>query len=548
MKKVYLILAAVCAISGAVSCASADKMAQMAEEVTTQCTPSPLVLKGSKVVADLAVTCPKDFFQPSAIAEVTPVIVYQGGEEALNPIMFQGEKVKNNYRVVPKAGGIINQRLEFPYRDGMASSHLELRGRCSTDGGKTWTSLPTKKVADGCITTETLACRGFYGPKEHGYQEYITYSPEGQLMYKVNSSEVRNTELKNQSIKDFIAAINEVYGNEREHISSIDVVAYASPEGTESFNEKLSFNRSKTAKTAFDKVTKNEELDGISTHVQSVGEDWHGFQEMVANSNIEDKDLILRVLGMYNDPNVREREIRNMTSIYQDLAKDVLPQLRRARFIANIEYRNYTEAELQQLIKDNIDVLDETALLKAASICKDRKEARMIYNKAIDKYASSKAVFGLACVALDEKNLDEAAGYISRCDASDPDVQNLNGVIEMRKGNIENAKAIFTAAGGADAQKNLGLCALKEGDYLTASIKCGSKGIDAAVVQLLCGNTSMALDILREESCPKAEYVMAICHARKGSLPVAKEHLDKAIAGCPKLAEKAKTDIEFANL
>lgn len=547
MKKFFIVISIAAIALGMTSCASAEKMAQMADQVTVQCNPSPLVLKGGKVQADLAVKYPKDYFQPKAIAEITPVIVFEGGEETMAPIMFQGEKVKNNYRVVSKKGGLMNQHVCFPYRKGMAKSHLELRGRASTNNGKTWVTLPTKKVADGCNITETLAGRGFYGLKDSGYQEVITYSPEGQVMYQVNSSTVSNSEYKNKSIKKLLESINELYGNEREVLKTIDIVAYASPEGNEDFNEKLSKNRSHSAKNAFEKITKNEELDGVRRNVKSVGEDWEGFQEMVSNSNIEDKDLILRVLGMYSDSNVREQEIRNMSSIFQDLKKDVLPQLRRARFIANIEYTNYTNDELKDLISNNIDILDEAALLKAATICKKGDETA-IYMKAIDKFDSEKARFALACLALNRHNAQEAQEWIGRCNAADPDVINLKGVCALREGNIDEAKELFTKANTPDAKKNLGLCALKEGDYNTAAALCGTEGCEAAVAHLLNGDCNMALNIVKEETCPRASYIRAICLARLGDIQNAKEALNMATAQSGKLAERAKTDIEFANL
>lgn len=547
MKKLFFIVSAAVIALGMTSCASAEKMAKMADEVTVQCNPSPLVMKGGKVEADLAVKYPKDYFQAKAIAEITPVLVFEGGEEAMEPIMFQGEKVKNNYRVVMKGGGVVSQHVCFPYKEGMIKSHLELRGRASTNNGKTWVTLPTKKVADGCNITETLACRGFYGPKDSGYEEVITYSPEGQVMYQVNSSTVRNSEYKNESVKELIKSINEIYGNDREILKSIDIVAYASPEGGEEFNDKLSRNRSRSAKDAFEKIAKNEELDGVRRNVQSVGQDWEGFQEMVSSSDIEDKDLILRVLGMYSDPDVREKEIRNMSSIYQDLKKDVLPQLRRARFIANVEYRNYSDAELIELINRNSDVLDETALLKAATLC-SKEDSKAIYRKAVEKFDSKKAVFALACIALDERNMAEAQELIGRCDASDPDVMNLTGVFNLRQGNLEMAKKYFSTANTPDAQKNLGLCALKEGDYTTAANKCGDKGCDAAVAQLLNGSTVTALSIVEGNDCPRAMYIKAVCLARQGLLDDAKIALNQAIARCDKLAERAKKDIEFAKL
>ncbi|MCQ2166650.1 MAG: hypothetical protein MJY49_04380 [Bacteroidales bacterium] len=548
MKKfLYIVAAAALAVSMS-SCASAEKMAKMADQVKVTCNPEVLAVKGGVIPADLTVTYPEKFFAPKAILEVTPVIVYEGGEEALEPLMFQGEKVDNNYRVVARDGGVVNQSLVFPYKKGMAKSTLELRGRCTVDGGKTWVALPTKKVADGCNITETLAGHGYYGVKADGYQEIINLNPEGQVMYQINSSEVRSKELKNDSVNDFLKALDEIKANDRETLKGIDIVAYASPEGSEDLNNKLSDNRSKSADKAFGKITKKSGIEGSAKSVKSVGEDWEGFKSLVTNSNIEDKDLILRVLNMYSDPKVREKEIRNMSSIFQDLAKDILPQLRRARFIANVEYRNYSDEELQELIKTDIDVLDEPALLKAASLCKDKADKKTLYKKAVEKYNSEKANFALACVALDECNVEEAEQYLALCSGADADVLNLKGVCAMRKGELDKAEVYFNNSNTADAQKNLGVCAILRGDYAKAAQKCGDKGVDAALAQLLAGNTDKAIAIAKCK-CPKAQYVKAIALARQGKNTEAKEALQKATeGGCKCLAERAANDIEFANL
>ncbi len=548
MKKLlYIVAAAALAVSMS-SCASAEKMAKMADQVKVTCNPEVLAVKGGVIPADLTVTYPEKFFAPKAILEVTPVIVYEGGEEALEPLMFQGEKVDNNYRVVARDGGVVNQSLVFPYKKGMAKSTLELRGRCTVDGGKTWVALPTKKVADGCNITETLAGHGYYGVKADGYQEIINLNPEGQVMYQINSSEVRSKELKNDSVNDFLKALDEIKANDRETLKGIDIVAYASPEGSEDLNNKLSDNRSKSADKAFGKITKKSGIEGSAKSVKSVGEDWEGFKSLVTNSNIEDKDLILRVLNMYSDPKVREKEIRNMSSIFQDLAKDILPQLRRARFIANVEYRNYSDEELQELIKTDIDVLDEPALLKAASLCKDKADKKTLYKKAVEKYNSEKANFALACVALDECNVEDAEQYLALCSGADADVLNLKGVCAMRKGELDKAEVYFNNSNTADAQKNLGVCAILRGDYAKAAQKCGDKGVDAALAQLLAGNTDKAIAIAKCK-CPKAQYVKAIALARQGKNTEAKEALQKATeGGCKCLAERAANDIEFANL
>jgi len=550
MKKIFSFLTVILAAWSLVSCASAEKMAKMADQVIVTCNPSPLALKGGKVPADITVTYPADYFNPQAILEVTPVIVWIGGEEALAPITYQGEKVTANYKTIAKGGTTVNEKLVFPYKEGMAKSYLELRARCTVNGGTKWVTLPTKKVVDGCNITELLVSgKGYYDVKDHGYQAVINRTEEGQVLYTINSSVVNPAQLNGKSVKNFKDAIKASEANERETITSIEVVAYASPDGPEAKNEKLSADRSKTAKNAYDKVTKNDKtIKEIETFVKSVGEDWEGFKTMVSNSDIKDKDLIIRVLNMYNDSAVREKEIRNMASIFQELASDILPQLRRARFIANVQYKNYTDEELQKLIVENIDVLDEAALLKAATLVKENGVKKALYGKAVEKFNSKRAAYDLACVALNEKNVSEAQIWIDKCDPKDADVINLEGVAALRTGDVSKATKCFEASASADAVKNQGYVALISGDYATAAAKCGNKGVDAALAKLLNGDNVGAIECIGECQCPKGQYVKAIAYARLGNKQAAQACLAIVAEKDADLAQRAKTDIEFAKI
>lgn len=534
----------------------------MSEQVQLQCAPTPLTVKGGKVEADVAVTYPKDFFNSKALMEVTPVLVYDGGELAAEPLMLQGEKVRDNYRVVPVGGSKVTRHVVFPYAPGITENcHLELRERYSMDRGKTWVDLSTRKLVEGCNINETLASfRGYYDPKPHNYQPILMMTEEGQVMYNINSAEVRKSEIEGQSIGTFADGLRDALQSDRKNVKNVEVLAYASPEGKEDFNKELSTDRSQSARKAFDKITRNEDMYGIKADIKSVGEDWVGFQDLVAASNIEDKDLILRVLSMYNDSNVREQEIRNMSSIFQDLAKDVLPQLRRARFIANVQFINYSDDELRQMIKDNSDVLDEEALLKAAELCKSNADKKTVLGKAVEKFGSQRAKFNLACVALDEDDLATARDIVSSLDAKDKDVENLQGVIAVRQGDWKKAAPLFEDAektvedfdgnvtkGSIAAHKNVGLTALHDGRYSIAAAQCGNAGIDAAVAKLLAGDAEGSLKCLEEETCPKADYIRALCYKRLGQSDKSAEALKKACEADPALAKRAATDIEFTN-
>ena len=541
MKKSFKFLSAAILGIAAVACSSPKKMAEMAENVIVTCEPAVLEVVAGEIDAVVTVTYPEDYFHPKAILTVTPVIVYEGGEVKMQPYVFQGEKVKDNYEVVPSEGATISKPVHFEYVPGMEKCYLELRGVASYKNDAI--DMPSKKVADGAVTTYMLVDqRGKLDLKADGYQEIIKQTAEGQILYQINNATVRSKELKSQSIKDFQAAVDEIKANERKAITSTDIVAYASPDGATDLNEKLSDNRSKSAEKAFGKISKGHEIDA-PVNVESIGEDWEGFQELVAASDIEDKDLIIRVLSMYSDPAVREKEIKNMSAVYKTLAKEVLPELRRARFIANVEYTNYTSEELLALIEENIDVLDETALLRAATLVKDNNDKVAIYKKAIEKYNSNAAQYNLAVTYLDMDKVSAAKAALDKCE-KDADVNNAYGVIELRNQNLEAASKYFKAANTETAKENLAVVDILNGKYGDASAKlAGKEGFNAALAQVLAGNNAAAEKL--DCNCPYASYLKAVAAARQGKANDVKKYLE-VVNKNSELAERAAKDIEFA--
>ena len=541
MKKTFKFMSAAVLGLAAIACSSPEKMAEMAENVTVKCEPAVLEVVAGEIDATVSVTYPEDYFHPKAILEVTPVIVYEGGEAKMEPYVFQGEKVEDNYQVVPAAGSTVTKTVNFKYAPGMEKSYLELRGVVKYKSKSI--DLPVKKVADGANTTYMLVCqKGKLDLKADNYQEIIKQTAEGQILYQINSATVRNSQIKGQSVKDYQAALDEILANERKTLVSTDVIAYASPDGKEDQNAKLSDNRSKSAEKAFGKVTKKHPVEG-PVNVTSVGEDWEGFQELVAASNIEDKDLIIRVLSMYSDPAVREKEIKNMSAIYSTLAKNVLPELRRARFIANVEYTNYSNDELLALIEENIDVLDETALLRAATLVKENEQKAALYKKAVEKFNSANGQYNLAVTYIKMDKLADAKAALAKC-ADDADKTNALGVIALREGKTAEAAKLFTAAGTETAKENLAVVDVLNGDYKAAAAKlAGKEGYNAALVALLNGNCAPAAALKCE--CPQVAYLRAVAAARQGNAEAVKANLEAA-KKCEKLAERAAKDIEFA--
>ena len=544
MKKSIRLFSAAVLGAAAIACSSPEKMAEQAENVLVSCDPAVLEVKAGVIDANVTVTYPADYFHPKAILEVIPVIVYDGGEAKMESYFFQGTKVEDNYEVVPEEGATITKPVHFEYAEGMENCHLELRGVVKYKADKT--DLPTKKVADGANTTYMLVkkdAKAAVDFKADNYQETIPMPVEGQILYTINSANVRNSKIKSQSIKDFQAALDEIAANERKTLTGTEVVAYASPDGGEELNTKLSDKRAKSAEKAFNKVTKGKETG--ETSVKSVGQDWEGFQELVAASDIEDKDLIIRVLSMYSDPAVRENEIKNMSAVYKTLADEVLPQLRRGRFIANCEYQNYTGEELIKLVDENIDVLDEEALLRAATLVKEPADKEAIYKKAVEKYNSNRAQYNLAVVYINEGKFEKADKALDKCE-QDADWNNAKGVVALNTGDEAAASKYFAAAGNATAKANEAVVDILNGRYEAAAAKlAGQKSFNAALAQVLVKNYAAAEAALPECDCACVAYLKAVIAARQGKADAVKANLEAA-SKCEKLAKRAEKDIEFA--
>lgn len=540
MKKLSILSAAALVLAAA-ACSSPEKMAQMADNVQVKCEPAVLEVIGGNIDATVTVTYPADYFNPKAILEVTPVIVYKGGEASADVLMYQGEGVKDNYKVVSSKGQSVKEKLHFDYVEGMESCYLELRGNVLAKSKKI--ALPVKKVADGANTTYMLAkADGIVPLKEDGFKDTYTVSEEGQIIYLVNSSEVRSSELNSQSIKDFQEALKAVSENDKAKVTGTRIVSYASPEGAEDLNNRLSENRSGSASKVWSKVTGG----AASPELQSVGEDWEGFQKLVSESNLEDKDLILRVLSMYSDPAVRESEIKNMSEVYTALKGEVLPELRRARLIADVQYSNFTEEELKELLENNEDVLDEAALLHAATLVDNSSKKESVYKKAIDKYDSDRARFNLGVVYLNDGNIDAAEQAFKSVKSADADLSNAFAVIALRRGDYEAAERGFKSSGSDAAKANLGVVYILNGKYdqAVAALEKAPDCFNKALAYVLTDQLDRASASITC-SCPRSSYLKAIIAARQGDASAVKS-LIEAASKDKDLAKRALTDVEFA--
>lgn len=547
MKRNFLNLLLVAAVTmGLASCGSAKKMLELASQVKFTCVPETLEVVGGAIDADITATFPEGYFNPKAELEVTPVLVYEGGEVAYAPFMYQGEKVNDNYKVVPENGTSINEKVAFNYIKGMEKSYLELRAKVIYNG-KTFTVDTPYKIADGANTTYMLVkAAGAVDYLPDNYQSVINEKEEAQILYQINSANISNSQLTSEDIKNYQNALSNLSGDSRRSVSGTDIVSYASPDGPEGLNSKLSDKREESASKAFSKFAKKLETGDVSN--KSVGEDWEGFQDLVQNSNIEDKDLIIRVLGMYSDPAVREREIKNMSSLYKSLANNVLPQLRRSRFITNIAYQNYTDEELAELVNNNIDVLDEEALLRAASVVKGVDQKVAIYDRAISEYNSDRARYNKAVALLNNGKNEEAAKALEKVQNKGSEYYNAMGVLALRDKNEPEAVKYFDKADSQLARQNSAIIDILTGNYDSAVNKLAGTGDDnEGLAYILTNQIEKASKCYTTCTCPRSSYLKAVIAARKGDNATAKSWLEKATKA-KGFANRAEKDIEFAKM
>ena len=536
-------LAALAVLSSSCDKSMMEKM-QLAENVDIQCTPELLGIVGGQIPATVTVTCPKGYFHPKATMDVTPVLVYEGGEIPFKTLHYQGDKVKDNFKVVSSAGTTITEKLSFKYRPGCEKARLELRGTIHFKD-KDYPVGPVK-VADGCIADYQLAdLGGLYEPKPDGYQAVLHRTTEGRILYEVGSDRVRQDQFETNSMVNYKNSLDYLKEDERTTIKGTQIVAYASPEGGKDYNAKLSDKRAGTAQKALDKVASDIELTG--TEIKSVGQDWEGFREAVSKSNIEDKDLILRVLSMYSDPAVRESEIRNLSQIYSEINKRVFPELRRARLVTSTEFRNWSDDELVEMSQKGLERFDEPSILRLAAIAETPESKETLYKYAIHEFNSDTARYNLAMLYLDQGKTSLGGAYLSKIKEPDAEVLNATGVVAMRNEDYELAAKCFEKAGDISKENSV-IMNIMKGDYKAAAACAdGLKGDNAALAQLLAGNNEAASAALQGDA-PRTDYIRAILAARKGNTAEARKLLEAACSKDEALKKRAEQDIEFAAL
>ena len=538
-------------IAAAVMLASCNKTLQKPDEITVN--PSPLVLKGGMVDAEITGTFPEKKFAKKGVLIVTPVLKYAGQEALGEPVTYVGEKAKENGKTVNyRNGGKYSQSCSFKYVPEMRVSELYLRFEAKV--GKKVIEIPDVKIADGVVTTPELA--DAKDNKTAGtpdkFQRVIQELTEADIKFLIQSSELRSSETKSDEVKALQAAIKDAKGNEKKEINKIEVSGYASPDGGMDLNEKLAQNRQKAAANFLkNDLKKNKLNNAIASNITA--EDWEGFQKAMENSNMQDKDLVLRVLSMYSDPEEREAQIKNLSSVYGTIAEEILPALRRSRLILTTDLIGKSDEEISALAKNDPAQLSVEELLYAATLTSDKAEKKAIYHKAADLYNDYRAWNGLGQLYFEEGNITEARRCYAKAleiQPNDPDVNYNAGVAALADNDLEKAEEYFGKAAGTKANLNaaLGTLYTKKGDYAAAKKAYGESATNnAAVQQILDEDYAAASKTLANIKEPNATtaYLKAIVGARTNDKAAVIENLKAAVAQDAQLKARAAQDIEM---
>ena len=550
IKKLYLPLVALLVFA----LSSCGKMGELSADYFTT-NPEVLEAVGGKVPVTITGKFPEKYFKKNAIVEVTPVLRWDGGEAKGQPAVFQGEKVQGNDQTISyKAGGTYTMKASFDYVPEMAKSELYLDFKIKK--GKKEYTIPSVKIADGVIATSELptvnSANAALAPD--AFQRIIKQAKEAQIMFLIQQANLRASELKSEGLKDFHKQVVTVAGDTKNYkLNDITISAYASPDGGVKLNTGLAEDRQNNTEKYMNQQLKKGKIE-TTVEANYTAQDWEGFQELVSKSNIQDKDLILRVLSMYQDPEQRETEIKNISSVYKTLADEILPQLRRARLTANYDVIGRSDEEINEAFDTDAKVLSVEELLYAATLTNDNARKEAIYKKAVELYPDDfRAYNNLGMMAYAANDKAAAENYFKQAaskNANAPEVNTNLGLCELVKGNVANAETYLSKSTGANtANEALGNLYIKQGQYDKAVAAFGdTKTNSAALAQILAKDYNKAKNTLNAVKNADAytDYLMAIVGARTNNADLVKSSMEKVAQKDATLAANAANDREFA--
>ena len=571
MKLSVVLVAAALAFS---SCNCFKKMAQNRDDIKLTVTPEILTLNNGVVAADINVTFPQEYFNKKAVIKVTPVIVFEGGEVAGTTKYYQGSKVDENYAVVDQTnGGNFTQHVEFAYDPRMDQCELQLRAeiKCPKGKCKEFTlvnlntgAIPTKEqaavlagndaAAKAAIEKEfgltvayglnTLQKDLKYGDlmeqMNNDYKKVTTVVDKTDLLYAINSSVVTKKNEQNANLNAFKANVDKNLDNDRA-TQNIAVKGYASPDGPEKFNDKLSKARSESGQKVVAKLLKEA---GLEIDAAAYGEDWDGFKELVEKSDIQDKNLILQVLSLYNSPAEREAEIKNMSAVFEELKKEILPELRRSQIVNSTDLQGLTDAEIMEAYRNGGELTAEHYLYAAQVLAKDPAEQVEILTAASKKYNDARIWNNLGVAQTQVGDKAEALKSFEKAAKLDSSKELNKNLLLANLANGKTAEAKKYAA-AADAESKAAMAAA-EGDYKAAAK--GLKGYNEAIALIQSNDLAGAKKAIAKDNSAEADYLRAVIAVKEGDLKTAEAQLKSAVSKNPELAQKAAKDVNLKAL
>ena len=542
----FFVLAAILTLS---SCS--NKLKPLAEQYI-KAEPQPLEAIGGKVPVTINATFPAKWFNKNAVVTVTPVLRYQGGEAWGTAYTYQGEKVKGNNQVIPQvAGANVTMKSAFTYKPEMKKSELYLTFDAKIKNKVV--KLPDVKIGEGVIATSELAdaATATAAIAADKFQRIIKEAHDANIMFLIHQANLRASETNSEAIKEWKELVKNADEAPNQNVA-IEISAYASPDGGVKLNTGLAEHREGNTSKYLAKELKKMKVE-VPVDARYTAQDWDGFKELVSKSNLQDKDLVLRVLSMYQDPETREKEIKNISAIYSDLAETILPQLRRSRLTANVEIIGKSDEEISSLAKSNPKELNIEEILYAATLTNNDAEKMAIYTKASELYPNCYRTWNnIGMMAFKAGDLNKAEQMFNKSNSvkNNPEANMNLGLIALTKGDQAKAQQLFGSASGVnELSEALGVLYLEQGEWAKAANSFGSvKTNNAALAQILVKDYSKASQTLNGVANPDAttSYLKAIVAARTNDANGVVSNLKAAIAKDKSMAKEAAIDLEFA--
>ena len=523
-------------------------------------TPNPLETQVGKVPATINGTFPEKYMKKKAVVTVTPELRYADGQVAKGQsTTFQGEKVYgNNQTILYRTGGRYTMKTSFDYLDcNKADMYLKFVARVGTKP----MYVPAVKVATGVLATGELYKKTLKSAQSaiapDAFQRITAQKQQASVNFLIQQATLRQSELKNNSVQEFVRLLEQI-NNDREglNLKDVEVSAYASPDGGFDLNDRLAAQRQQNTQKYVQQELKKAKLANAAIDAKYTAEDWDGFQELVKASNIQDKDVILRVLSMYKDPQEREQQIKNISAAFRELADGILPQLRRSRMIINYETVGRSDEQIQEQLKADASKLNVEEMLYAAALTDNANEKENIYKTTTKLYPNdARAYNNLATIEYAKGNYDAAKKFVEQAQqvsANIPEAAANLGLLALQKGDIQNAEALIAKASGANGLNEvMGNLNLAKGNY--AQAEQDFKDIysnSAALAQILNKNYASAAVTLKyiKNSDATTDYLKAILAARMGNTSDATEALRSAVAKDPNYAKYSATDLELKRI